>query len=87
MALTMLQNGDLANGSIDYTIKIWNATDGTLKMTLNGLTFYVRALTVLQNGDLASGSWQEINLVDLIKLKLKFFHEKVLILFFLKPDL
>jgi WD40 repeat protein len=56
MALTVLQNGDLASGSWDSTIKIWNPIDGTLKRTLNEHTDEVCALTVLQNGDLASGS-------------------------------
>jgi WD40 repeat protein len=55
-ALTVLQNGDLASGSDDKTIKIWNPIDGTLKRTLTGHTNSVLALTVLQNGDLASGS-------------------------------
>jgi WD40 repeat protein len=55
----VLQNGDLASGSSDYTIKIWNPIDGTLKRTLNGHTNVVYALTVLQNGDLASGSWDK----------------------------
>ena len=56
-ALTVLQNGDLASGSNDLAIKIWNPINGTLKRTLNGHTSYVLALTVLQNGDLASGSF------------------------------
>jgi WD40 repeat protein len=55
-ALAVLQNGDLASGSYDNTVKIWNANDGTLKRTLTGHTSYVDALAVLQNGDLASGS-------------------------------
>jgi WD40 repeat protein len=53
----VLQNGDLASGSDDLTIKIWNPNNGTLKRTLNGHNLHVNALTVLQNGDLASGSW------------------------------
>jgi WD40 repeat protein len=52
----VLNNGDLASGSWDKTIKIWNATDGTLKRTLYGHTDYVYALAALNNGDLASGS-------------------------------
>ncbi len=61
-ALTVLQNGDLASGSGDSTIKLWNPIDGTLKrwnicfIKINGHNDYVFALTVLQNGDLASGS-------------------------------
>jgi WD40 repeat protein len=37
-ALTVLQNGYLASGSADRTIKIWNPINGTLKRTLNGHT-------------------------------------------------
>jgi WD40 repeat protein len=55
-ALTVLQYGDLASGSADNTIKIWDPIDGRLKRTLNRHTSSVFALTVLQNGDLASGS-------------------------------
>ena len=45
--LTTLPNGDLASGSDDKTIKIWNPNDGTLKQTLNGHNLKVRALTKL----------------------------------------
>ena len=55
IALSVLQNGELANGS-NQEIKIWNAANGTLKWTLKGHTSYVNALAVLQNGDLASSS-------------------------------
>jgi WD40 repeat protein len=34
LALTVLQNGDLASGSADNTIKIWNPINGTLKRIL-----------------------------------------------------
>ena len=54
-ALTVLQNDDLASGSTDTTIQIWNPINGTLIRTLNGLTHWANALTVLQNGDNASG--------------------------------
>jgi WD40 repeat protein len=40
-ALTVLQNGDLASGSADRTIKIWNPINVSLKRTLNGHTEYV----------------------------------------------
>ena len=46
-ALTLLQNGDLANGSANRTIKIWNQINGTFKRTLNGQTSGVLARTVL----------------------------------------
>ena len=56
-ALVVLPNGDLASGSSDDTIKIWNINSGTLKETLFSKdTGDVNALVVLQNGDLASGS-------------------------------
>jgi WD40 repeat protein len=41
LALTVLQNGDLAGGSADNTKKIWNPIDGTLSRTLYGQTEYV----------------------------------------------
>jgi WD40 repeat protein len=71
LALTVLQNGDLASGSGDTSIKIWNPIDGTLKKTLNGHTNWVYVLTVLQNGDLASGSYQEIKIWNPIDGTLK----------------
>ncbi len=55
-ALTVLNNGDLASGSDDRTIKIWNATDGTSKRTLKNHTSGVYALAALNTSDLASGS-------------------------------
>jgi WD40 repeat protein len=55
-SLAVLQNGDLASGSADQTIKIWDSLTGTLKKTLTGHSDWVRSLAVLQNGDLASGS-------------------------------
>jgi WD40 repeat protein len=54
--LVVLKNGDLASGSKDHTIKIWNSSTGSLKRTLKGHNGYVETLAVLQNGDLASGS-------------------------------
>ncbi len=62
-ALAVLPNGDLASGSADKTIDIWNPTEGTLLRTLTGHTSIVYALTVLPNGDLASGSGDRRNLV------------------------
>jgi len=35
LARTVLQNGDLASGSADRTMKILNPINGTLKKTLN----------------------------------------------------
>jgi WD40 repeat protein len=46
----------LLSRSPDWTIKIWNPHDGTLKRTLNGHNGHVRSLTTLSNGDLVSGS-------------------------------
>jgi WD40 repeat protein len=55
-ALKVLQNCDLASGSFDNTIKIWNPIHGTFIRTLNVHINWVWALKVLQNGDLAGGS-------------------------------
>jgi WD40 repeat protein len=35
-AMIILPNDDVVTGSEDYTIKIWNATDGVIKQTLSG---------------------------------------------------
>ncbi|CAF1013692.1 unnamed protein product [Brachionus calyciflorus] len=55
-SLTVLNNGNLASGSVDRTIKIWNTNDFSLVRTLTGHTDIVRTLSVLKNGNLASGS-------------------------------
>jgi WD40 repeat protein len=66
-ALTTLGNGDLAFGSSDSSIRIWNSTDWTLKSifydydlttcSINGYRVRdINALTVLNNGDLVSAS-------------------------------
>ncbi|RNA38860.1 high-affnity carbon uptake Hat [Brachionus plicatilis] len=54
-ALAVLHNGDLASGSYDDTIKIWNSFDGIEKMTISGFLSWHSSLLVLQNGDLAYG--------------------------------
>jgi WD40 repeat protein len=54
--LASLKTGDLASGSSDGSIKIWNKNDGTLKRTPVGHNSYVFVLTTLLNDDLASGS-------------------------------
>ncbi|CAF1635084.1 unnamed protein product, partial [Didymodactylos carnosus] len=66
-ALAVLTNGELASGSFDKTIKIWNPKDGTVKRTLKA-HFPVWILISLPNGDLVSGSnansiiiWNPIN--------------------------
>jgi WD40 repeat protein len=46
LARTLLQNGDLASGSANRTMKIWNIINGTLKRILNGHTEYVFALKI-----------------------------------------
>jgi WD40 repeat protein len=56
LAFKVLQNGDLACGSDDYTKKILNSKNETLKRTLKGHTSGVLAFTVLHHGDFASGS-------------------------------
>jgi WD40 repeat protein len=54
-ALTVLQNGNLASGSLDSSVKIWNTDSGALIRTLIH-SDPVYSLAVLQNGYLASGS-------------------------------
>jgi len=51
-----LQNGYLASGSGDKTIKIWNTHTGSEIRTLTGHTSEIFSLAVLPNGFLASVS-------------------------------
>ena len=63
----MLQDGSLASGSGDRTIRIWDIkTDQTTK-TLTGHTNSVRSLTVLKDGSLASGCWDRTIRISEIK--------------------
>jgi WD40 repeat protein len=56
LTLTQLQDGCLASGSSDYSIKIWNLNSKACLFTLNGHSNWVNTLTQLQDGCLASGS-------------------------------
>jgi WD40 repeat protein len=56
VALLLLNDGTLASGSRDNTIKIWNVETGILITTLAEHSSYVNALALLGNGDLVSGS-------------------------------
>ena len=55
-ALSTLSNGNIASGSGDKTIKIWNVSTGECIHTLNGHTSCVYALTTLSDGKIGSGS-------------------------------
>ena len=55
--LATLPNGNLASGSNDNTVKIWNPSTGLLVYTLTGHTSGVITLATLSNGNLASGSY------------------------------
>ena len=57
LALAELRNGNLASGSSDKTIKIWNANDWSLERTLEDCAG-VLSLAVLKIGHLASGNSQ-----------------------------
>ena len=52
----MLNNGDLASGSDDKTVKIWNPNDGTILRTIHGHSDSVTSLVVLTNDQLVTGS-------------------------------
>jgi WD40 repeat protein len=56
-SVTVLQNGDLASGSDDKTIKIWDSSTGSIRKSLIAHTGYIYSLTTLRNEDLASGSY------------------------------
>lgn len=54
--IILLENGFLASGSYDKTIKIWDLNTGTLFRTINGHMSLVQSLSVLSNGNLVSVS-------------------------------
>ena len=56
LSLCYLDNGLLASGSRDNSIKIWRISTGKLVTTLKGHSDYVSSLSYLDNGLLASGS-------------------------------
>ncbi|MGZ3633495.1 MAG: WD40 repeat domain-containing protein, partial [Parachlamydiaceae bacterium] len=58
-ALTLLGDGNLASGSGDKTIKIWDLESGSCLQTLEGHANSMEALAPLSDGTLASGSWDE----------------------------
>jgi WD40 repeat protein len=55
-SLAVLQDGSLASGSHDNTIRIWDAKSDQTTKVLNGHSDWVYSLAVLQDGSLASGS-------------------------------
>ena len=57
-----LQNGYLALGCDDNTIKIYNIDTGDLISTLTGHAYYILMLTILQNGNLASLSYESVKI-------------------------
>ncbi len=54
--LATLPNGNLASGSYDKTVRIWNTNTGSLVYTLTGHLDAIYTLVTLPNGNLASGS-------------------------------
>eukprot|EP00931_Biecheleriopsis_adriatica_P021005 TRINITY_DN13874_c0_g1_i1.p1 TRINITY_DN13874_c0_g1~~TRINITY_DN13874_c0_g1_i1.p1 ORF type:complete len:483 (-),score=66.52 TRINITY_DN13874_c0_g1_i1:49-1497(-) len=58
-ALAALPNGQLASGSIDNTVRIWQLADGSCIRVLSGHTRPVHALAALPLGQLASSSHDE----------------------------
>ena len=59
MVLLTLPNGNLASGSWDRTVKIWDSNNGSLLFNLIGHENNVDALTALPHGILASGSYDK----------------------------
>jgi WD40 repeat protein len=56
-----LPNGQLASGSFDCTVRVWDVENATCSLTLVGHAENVYALAVLPDGRLASGSWDTFN--------------------------
>lgn len=52
--IILLENGYLASGSYDKTIKIWDLYTGDLFRTIIGHTSTVQSLSILSNGNLVS---------------------------------
>ncbi|PCI36007.1 MAG: hypothetical protein COB50_05195 [Thiotrichales bacterium] len=61
-SLVALDNGMLASGSNDGTIKLWEISSGKCLRTLTGHSNYVESLVALDNGMLASGTEEEIKI-------------------------
>ena len=55
-SLVVLSTGELASGSPDKTIRVWDTDTGECKQVLKGHTDHVYSLVVLPTGELASGS-------------------------------
>ena len=55
-SVCLLENGMLASGSVDKTIKIWNLAQRKEVRTLKGHTSAVASLKTLKNGNLVSYS-------------------------------
>jgi WD40 repeat protein len=56
ISLAVLSNSDLASGSYDATVIIWDSNTWSLKLNLVGHTKTIWSLVELQNGNLASAS-------------------------------
>ena len=55
LSLALLNNGNLASGSADKTIRIWDLASKSMKFKLDGQLNWVRSLTVLNdNKELAN---------------------------------
>ncbi len=71
-SLAVLPNGDLASGSFDSIIKVWDSNTGILRKILSDHTSTVWPLAKLQNGDLTSGSGDRtIKIWDIDSLTVK----------------
>jgi WD40 repeat protein len=57
ICLIQLEDGRIASGGGDNTIKIWNINSGQCEKTLAGHSNYILGLIQLPDGRLASGSW------------------------------
>lgn len=58
-AIVAVNDGLIASGSIDTSIKIWNVMENKLSAELLGHSNVVSCLHTLADGSLVSGSWDK----------------------------
>jgi len=61
----VLPNKDIVSISLDYTMKLWNSTTGSVKKTIQqGSTNYFRQLSIFSNGDIVTANNDAVYIFD-----------------------